>query len=76
MTDLEHYLDAPVKDYYSKLFEDHLRENMSLMKYTTSEYNLHDPEIKINFGFSPGKLKKRISGINLNRRRRQATTAT
>lgn len=43
MTDLEHYMDAPIKDYYSKLFEDHLKENQTLMKYTTSEYNLHEP---------------------------------
>ena len=31
MTDLAHYLNAQVKDYYSNLFEEHLKENMDLI---------------------------------------------
>jgi len=56
MTDLEHYLNAPINNYYSKLFEEHLKENMGLIKYTTSEYNLSEPKYKIKFKFPAGKF--------------------
>lgn len=47
MTDLTHYLKTQVKDYYSNLFEEHLKENLDLIKYTISEFNLCEPEVKL-----------------------------
>ena len=64
MTDLEHYLNAPINNYYSKLFTDHLKENMALVKYTTSEYNLDEPKTKINFNFSAGKFNYMCTNVN------------
>jgi len=55
MNDLEHYLNAPINNYYSKLFEEHLKENMGLIKYTTSNYSLEEPKQKLQFNFSKGK---------------------
>lgn len=57
MTDLVHYLNTQMKDYYSNLFEEHLKENMELIKYTTSEFNLCEPEMKLKLDINPeGKL--------------------
>jgi len=55
MTDLSHYLNVSVKDYYSNLFEEHLKENMELINYTTSEFNLCEPEKKLRLEFEEGK---------------------
>lgn len=55
MTDLEHYLNKPQNSYNSQLFRDHLKENMTLVKYTLSEYHLDEPTTKVQIPLSPGK---------------------